>query len=367
MPSEKKDPREAIERNRAEAARRIADAMERDGLRWAADWKSCWAPVNGASGRPYRGVNRIALAAAMSQMGVADPRWMTFRQAIDAGYGIEKGTRSAACVEFWSRYVDTMDYGGRGVVTIERAREMVGKGRLPEEALGRSFLRGRLHHVFNATQLTGIEPYVPQMAATGDREVSRVADELIASSRCPVRECASDRAYYSPGTDEVTVPLRGQFTSMDAFARTLLHEMCHSTAPAVGRVPGAGEEGYAREELVAELGSVFAAADAGLDMGRFADADLGRTFEENHAAYLRGWASAIRDDPNALAKAAGDAARAADYVAERREEWSARNTPERERGLDDRSLVARPQAARESAVEVGLSGRNAPSAAYARD
>ena len=102
-------------------------------------------------------------------------------------------------------------------------------------------------------------------------------------------------------------------------------------------------------------------------MGRFGDADLGRTFEENHAANLKGWASAIRDDPNDLAKAAGDAARAADYVAERREEWSARNAPERERGLDGRGLAARAQAARESAVEVGPPMRDAPSVSHDRD
>ena len=149
--------------------------------------------------------------------------------------------------------------------------------------------------------------------------MERIADELIASSRCPVVEEATDRAFYRPSEDRIHLPRREQFLAMDGFARTALHEMCHSTARAVGRDVERTPEGYAREELVAELGSVFAAADAGLDMGRFADADMGQTYLDNHAAYLRSWLGAIKDDPAALARAATSASKAADYMTDRHE------------------------------------------------
>jgi antirestriction protein ArdC len=185
--------------------------------------------------------------------------------------------------------------------------------------------------------------------------VERVADELIESSRCPVREERVDEAYYRPSTDTITLPLRAQFTSMDAFARTLLHEMCHSTAREVGREVERSEEGYAREELVAELGSAFAAADADLDMGAYANADMGRTFLENHAAYLQGWLAAIRDDPSALAKAATQASKAADFVTDRRERLAvSRINFERTNWFDEAPLSARSV----SAIEVSKLGRN---------
>ena len=145
---------------------------------------------------------------------------------------------------------------------------------------------------------------------------------------------------------------------MDAFARTLLHEMCHSTAREVGREVERSEEGYAREELVAELGSAFAAADAVLDMGAYANADMGRTFLENHAAYLQGWLTAIRDDPSALAKAATQASKAADFVTDRREKLLDER-PDRDVG---RRLTVVPLGERaESAREVSSALKITPS------
>ena len=140
---------------------------------------------------------------------------------------------------------------------------------------------------------------------------------------------------------------------MDGFARTALHEMCHSTARELGREVERGREGYAREELVAELGSVFAAADAGLDMGAFANADMGQTFLENHAAYLRSWLGAIRDDPAALARAATSASKAADYVTGRRERLIEDCEHGKERQIDARTLGERAMTAHMAAAETG--------------
>jgi antirestriction protein ArdC len=310
---------DAIAEGRAEVVSRIAEAMERDGLAWAAEWRGCWSPTNPTTGRAYRGLNRVSLAAAMHHGGFEDPRWCTFNQLRDAGWHVERGTKAAGSVEFWSWYVPTKRFGGTRVVTLQRAEQLVRDGRLPEEALGGAFLSGRLHHVFNGSQIEGIGPFDASVHAPAAPEVERIADEFIASSRCPVAEVAGDRAFYRPSEDRIYLPRRAQFTTMDGFARTALHEMCHSTAREVGREVEQGREGYAREELVAELGSVFAAADAGLDMGAFANADMGQTFLENHAAYLRSWLGAIRDDPAALARAATSASKAAGYVTGRRE------------------------------------------------
>lgn len=330
MPKDRQKADDAIAKSRAEIISQITQAMEREGLAWAAEWKGCWSPVNPTTGKRYRGINRLALAAAMRREGFEDPRWCTFNQARDAGWHVGRGAHATGAIEFWSWYVPTKAFGGDRVVTLERAERLVRDGRLPAEALEGAFLAGRLSHVFNGSQIVGMEPFDASAHAPAEPEVERIADELIASSRCPVVEEATDRAFYRPSEDRIRLPRREQFMAMDGFARTVLHEMCHSTARAVGRDVERTPEGYAREELVAELGSVFAAADAGLDMGRFADADMGQTYLDNHAAYLRSWLGAIRDDPAALARAATSASKAADYVTDRRE----RLVEEREKARD---------------------------------
>ncbi|WP_207302783.1 zincin-like metallopeptidase domain-containing protein [Olsenella sp. Marseille-P4559] len=236
-------------------------------------------------------------------------------------------------------------------------------GETPQEATKDASLRGRPHHVFNASQVERVEPYDLSAHALANAEVERVADEFIESLRCPMAEGRVDEAYYRPSTDSITLPLRSQFTSMDAFARTLLHGMCHSTAREVGREVEGSEEGYAREELVAELGSAFAAADADLGMGAYANADMGRTFLENHAAYLQGWLTSIRGDPSALAKAAPQASKTADFIADRRERLVAsRGDDARTNALEKEFLSSRTRSAAEISETLGAGSAPRPRA-----
>jgi hypothetical protein len=84
-------------------------------------------------------------------------------------------------------------------------------------------------------------------------------------------------------------------------------------------------------------------------MGAYANADMDRTFLENHAAYLQSWLTAIRDDPSALAKAATQASKAADFVTDRRERLVAsREDAARANALDRVPLTSRARSAREA-------------------
>jgi antirestriction protein ArdC len=51
-----------------------------------------------------------------------------------------------------------------------------------------------------------------------------------------------------------------------------------------------GEEAYAFEELVAELGSAFMVAHLGLEGARL----------ENHASYVQSWVKVLKSDKNAV-------------------------------------------------------------------
>lgn len=294
-------PEKVDEQRRAVVERVLADMSEK-GVRWAENgWARVMSPRNAATGAAYKGGNRVHLAAVAAIRGYGDQRWMTFNQAREAGWRVRKGAKSCV-VEKWKLFrfpaeggeADGADEGG------------------PFRAVPRCV---GWWNVFNAEEVEGVPPEAPLRDA-GPDAAGALADRFIASSRCPVSEEASDRAFYSPAADSVTVPLRAQFAEDEGFLRVLLHEMSHSTMVPLGRVPGGpfGSPGYAKEELVAELGSMFAAADAGFDCAAMASADPGEGYYGAHVGYLKSWMSALRDDPGELFRAASRASAAADYL-----------------------------------------------------
>ena len=146
---------------------------------------------------------------------------------------------------------------------------------------------------------------------------------IIKASPCPVIETPNDEAFYLPGADKIYVPQRNQFTNVESFCRTLLHEMGHSTGhPSRLDREQCGlkqnRQKYAFEELIAELSSVFTANAIGLDL-RGVDDDKPLSGDEvdamsNSAAYLKGWASQLKDPGGELLKAATRASKATDYL-----------------------------------------------------
>ena len=72
----------------------------------AAPWVKPWSgkaygsamPRNAASYRAYSGVNVPLLWIAQEAGGYASPRWITFKQAIEAGGNVRKGEKGTAIV-----------------------------------------------------------------------------------------------------------------------------------------------------------------------------------------------------------------------------------------------------------------------------
>jgi antirestriction protein ArdC len=99
------------------------------------------------------------------------------------------------------------------------------------------------------------------------------------------------------------------FRDAESHAATLAHELTHWTkhdrrlARDFGRQRH-GDEGYAREELVAELGSAFLCADLGITP----------EVREDHAAYIASWLTVLKGDKRFIFTAASHAQRAADYL-----------------------------------------------------
>lgn len=296
----------------------LAD-MEREGSRWVKEWSFPHPPMNGVTGKGYGPRNTAMLMYAMRDGGFRDPRFATFKMASDKGCHIIKGSHGYP-IERWKRMlVSKTDPTARlkQPKTVEEWKIALANPEYKEEprCVG-------TFTVFNAEQMENTENLI-SVECFKPIEPDRVADGLVKASPCPVIETPNDEAFYLPSADKIYVPQRNQFTSVESFCRTLLHEMGHSTGhPSRLDREQCGlkqnRQKYAVEELIAELSSVFTANAIGLDL-RGVDDDKPLSGDEvdamsNSAAYLKGWASELKDPGGELLKAATRASKATDYL-----------------------------------------------------
>jgi antirestriction protein ArdC len=122
------------------------------------------------------------------------------------------------------------------------------------------------------------------------------------------------RAYYRPSTDNIQLPDRTSFvgtatsTAQESYYSTLLHELTHwtSSEQRCNRTLGKrfGDDAYAMEELVTELGAAFLCAELGITLEPRID----------HAQYLASWLSVLQADKKAIFAAASAASKAVDFL-----------------------------------------------------
>lgn len=174
----------------------------------------------------------------------------------------------------------------------------------------------RYYRVFNSQQVEGefprdIERKFKDKLKDHDpiAEAERFVTTYAGNERLPVRN--SDRAYYAPGIAEhIAMPELGQFRSAEHYYSVFAHEITHSTGnknrldrDMSGRF---GDQAYAFEELVAELGSAMICASLGLEANP----------REDHAQYIKGWLSILKNDNTFVISAASQAQKAADNALE---------------------------------------------------
>jgi antirestriction protein ArdC len=134
------------------------------------------------------------------------------------------------------------------------------------------------------------------------------AEAFIAATGATIRHGA-DSAYYSPKLDIIQLPMPEAFRDTESYTATKAHELTHWTAhrTRLNREFGGqrfGDTGYAREELVAELGSAFLCADLGITPEP----------REDHAAYLAHWIAVLKADKRVIFAASAHAQKAVDFL-----------------------------------------------------
>jgi antirestriction protein ArdC len=240
---------------------------------------------------PYRGINVIMLWAQAVAKGYAAPIWMTFKQAQELGAHVRKGETGTLVV--YASTITRTDSDGQSGEDVERT--------IP-------FMKG--YTVFNVEQIDGLPGIYHQPAQEPLDPMARnaLADRFFTATTADIHH-GGNRAFYSEGDDRVQMPPFETFRDPESYYATLAHELTHWTKHPrrLDREFGRkrwGDEGYAIEELVAELGAAFICADLGLATEPRAD----------HAAYIASWIKVLKDDKRAIFSAAAHAERAAEFL-----------------------------------------------------
>jgi antirestriction protein ArdC len=243
------------------------------------------------NGIPYKGINVVMLWSAATTKGYACPLWLTFKQALELGGHVRKGETGELVV--YANSITRTETDARGE---ETEREI-------------PYMKG--YTVFNAEQCDGLPAqYTARAEPPALTPMQRLdaADRFFAATGADIRH-GGTRAYYAEAPDYVQMPPFETFRDAESYAAVLGHELTHWTkhskrlARDLGRVRH-GDEGSAREELVAELGSAFLCADL----------NLTPEVREDHAAYIATWITVLKGDTRAIFSAAAHAQRAADYL-----------------------------------------------------
>ena len=293
----------------------------------ASDYKKTWEddaffiPLNFDSKKPYRGVNRMLLQERIGLTeAFANPYFLTFKQIKKHKGTLKKGAKGYEVVYYSIRYVVPADKNsGRKAYSSTNAHKVIDfldKHKLPENIVTRIPMI-RYYNVYNGEDITGIDFKLPEVKigrAIPETASENEAAQLIVENypNPPAIKHGGNEAYYKLSEDLVRMPKIEQFDSVNDYYRTLFHELTHSTRheSRLNREKISfrfGDSGYAKEELVAEFGAVFLSAWAGIMWYN----------NKNHAAYLKGWNSAIKEaenDNKFLMKAASLAQAATDYI-----------------------------------------------------
>lgn len=277
----------------------IIAQLEKGARPWARSWKTGNAgsdvgpfalPLR-SNGEAYQGINVVLLWGAKEANGFTSNRWYTFNQAKELGGFVRKGSKGSMVV-----YAGAID-----IKADVEAGETEDK-RIP-------FLK--TYTVFNADQIEGLGEIVEPVAPVDDgANLIATAQAYFDAVGATVRH-GGDRAYWSAQSDHIQMPPRAAFEDGEAYYATLGHEHIHWTGSKtrLDREFGKrfGDDRYAFEELVAELGAAFLMASLGLS------ADP----REDHASYLAGWLKVLKADKRAIFTAASKAQAAVNFLHER--------------------------------------------------
>ena len=278
---------------------RITNKIIADLEQGVRTWMKPWNAGNTAgritrplrhNGLPYSGINILMLWAEAEDKGFTTPTWMTFKQALELDAHVKRGEKGSLVV-----------YANSITRTEENA-----KGEEAEREI--HYMKG--YTVFNVEQIEGLPEQYYGKPLVQNTTIDRIsqAEAFFASTKADIRY-RGNRAFYSNDGDYIQMPIIETFRDAESFYATLAHEAAHWTKHptrldrSFGRKSW-GDEGYAQEELIAEMASAFLCADLGITP----------EVREDHAQYIANWLTVLKNDKRAVFTAASHAQKAVDFL-----------------------------------------------------
>lgn len=280
----------------AEITDKIVAQIEAGILPWVQPWSGSGGaalsiPKNASTRKAYSGVNILLLWDALFARGFERNQWLTFKQALSLGGAVRKGQIGTTAV-----YADSF---------VPKAEQARAEAKVGGEDEPRRIAFLKRFTLFNIAQCDGLpDDLFAPVAPVSAVDPVPVAEALLVASGAVIQR-GGEHAFYQPGGDFIRIPEQSSFFAPINFYRTALHELTHWTGHPTrlardftGRF---GSEAYAREELVAELGSAFLCAS------------LGIVPTVRHADYIGNWLAVLKNDSRAIVSAASHASKASDF------------------------------------------------------
>ncbi len=283
-----------------EITNRILQDLEKGVMPWEKPWKQGRGlplPVNASTGKHYRGINVLVLWDEAVKRGFSSPSWVTFNQAKALKGNVKKGEKGCGVV-FYKRLAKTKSLNLSDEVMLEQ----------------QTFWILRTYTVFNLDQVEGLDHLKVKPETIEPFAAIEEAEGLLVDSGAEIHHAAQDRAFYDRKGDFISLPLKESFKTPEGYYGTALHELTHWTGheTRLKREFGKwfGDQAYAFEELVAEMGAAFLSVSCGIP------------YVTRHSDYIGDWIQVLKDHKRAIFTAASKAQAAMDFVLKRTQEDS---------------------------------------------
>lgn len=331
------------------------------------DWSKPWItegslgwPKN-LSGREYNGMNALMLLLHCEKNGYKIPRFCTF----DCVQRLNKPTEKQAKegVELPRVSVNRGEKSFPVMLTTFTCIHKETKEKIKyddykmlsdeEKKMYNVYPKMQVFRVFNVQQ-TNLQEARPELwnklangdaikLDEGDKMSFEPMDVMIRDNRwiCPIKPMHQDKAYFSISKNEIVVPEKAQFKDGESYYGTLWHEMTHSTGIGgqLDRIKPAafGSDEYAREELVAELGSALVAQRYGMS----------KALKEESCAYLKSWLEQLKESQQFIKTTLLDVKKASSLVTQNidkiAQELDRKNRVQQDNGQRSETRQSTPQ------------------------
>lgn len=275
-----------------EITSRILEDLEKGVMPWVEPLKAGGRralPVNASTKKAYRGINTFVLWNEAKKKGFSNPAWLTFNQASELGGRVKKGEKGTRVV-FYKRLSKTKSLNLKDEVVLEE----------------QAFWVLRTYTVFNLDQVEGLEGLRPKAVTVELSRAMEEADRLLKSSGAVIFHREIEWAFYRKEEDFIALPYRESFKTPQGYYMSALHELTHWTGhpSRLNREAGKrfGDNAYAFEELIAEMGAAFLCASVGIP------------YDTQHASYIESWVKILKDHKKAIFTAAAKAQAATDFL-----------------------------------------------------